>query len=417
MRVPIFQPQHLGKRQKGLATLLIALIIMVAVTITVIFTAQTAILEQRMSANEMRMKQTANAAQGGIEHATHYVQGGFDIVDQNGQPAVLGPSEDQAGQSTYRALFLPPEAINWDIDCPDTPSNSIGDYSGVTSTAADTLDVVLLSCGWSDDRSARKGIMTALRAGPSVANPPTNPLITRGGVNTNGRARVFNAFNTLTIWSGSDLSVTGNPGNTFVREEGVAPPTDSDLWPLESLPNSCQQSNNYVCRTGQQAGVGPDVIDGDLALGSLNDADFFRGFMGDTLESYRENQVTPLGDHESTEQMISAGKANNKVLWVDGDYSLNDPVGTREEPAVLVVDGNLDVTGNARFYGILYVTGDLNTGGSPRFHGATVIQGDTVSAGGTPYFIFDPVSARGASNIGARGTVSGSWRDWTATNN
>lgn len=423
-------PRLIGRRQEGVATLLIALILMVAVTITVIFTAQTAVLEQRMSGNEVRMKQAGSAAQAGIERGTYYLQNGYSIATGDDVvPTMLAPDDDDG--STYRALFLPPEASGWDIDCPATPP---ADASGFTFPVAlgdavppDTLDMVILSCAWSDDRSARRGVTTALRAGPSVANAPTNPLIARGGVNTNGRARVFNGYNTLTIWSGSDLAVTGNPGNTFVRDVGVDAPSDTDTWPLQDLPSSCEKdSTNYVCRTGQQAGVGPDVIDGDLTLANMDGDTFFQGFMGYTQEEYRETQVSGLGEHEDPIAMLEAGDANNKVVWVDGEEHANadgwveldaDSIGTRDEPTVLIVDGNLDVTGNLDFTGILYVTGDLRTGGNPTFQGASVVQGETVGAAGTPYFIFDPVAAQGASEIGARGTVSGSWRDWTSTDN
>lgn len=67
-------------RQRGLATLVIALIIMVAVTLTVLFTAQTSILEERMAANETRMKQTTNAAQAGLERAVAFAQDGEDDI-------------------------------------------------------------------------------------------------------------------------------------------------------------------------------------------------------------------------------------------------------------------------------------------------------------------------------------------------
>ena len=386
-------------RQTGVATLLIALIIMVAITLTVLFTAQTSILEERMAANEVRMKLSANAAQAGIDEAIAFSIDNDDVDQPFG--ADYEPGERS---SWYRAAYLDPAQSGNIPACPATPAAFPAAVPG--GPPASLRDAVIWSCGWSDDLTARKGIAISIRGAPSLADPPTNPLIARGGVNTNGRARVYNAYNNLTIWSGGELDVSGNPGNTFIRNEDVARPGAEDPIPPLPQPPNCGTSDPFWECTTDMNMVGPDVIMGDLQLASLSDDRFFLNFMGQDAESYRESVVTEM-DPDNIDGMT------NEVIWFDGDASLDGNVGTRDEPVVLVVDGNASVSGNFEMYGVLYVRGDLRANGTPKFYGASVIEGETADIGGTPSFIYDPISASGAANLGASGTLSGTWRDWS----
>ncbi|WP_018175173.1 PilX N-terminal domain-containing pilus assembly protein [Thioalkalivibrio sp. ALJ9] len=386
-------------RQTGVATLLVALIIMVAITLTVLFTAQTSILEERMAANETRMKLSANAAQAGIDEAIAFAMDNDDVNQAFGADYEAG-----ARSSWYRAAYVDPSEVGNIPACPNDPDNFAAAVPG--GPPNNLNHAVIWSCGWSDDQTARKGMTITIRGAPSLADPPTNPLIARGGVDTNGRARVFNAYNNLTIWSGGELDVTGNPGNTFIRNEDVPRPNDDDPIPALPQPPNCNTSDAFWECTTDMNMVGPDVITGDLQLASLSADRFFLNFMGQDAESYRESVVTER-DPGNIDGMT------NEVIWFDGDASLDGSVGTRDEPVVLVVDGNATVTGNFEMYGVLYVRGDLRASGTPKFYGASVIEGETADIGGTPSFIYDPISASGAAALGASGTISGTWRDWS----
>ncbi|WP_139063976.1 hypothetical protein [Thiorhodospira sibirica] len=80
---------------------------------------------------------------------------------------------------------------------------------------------------------------------------------------------------------------------------------------------------------------------------------------------------------------------------------------------MLVINGNARATGTMnKFYGVLFITGDFRSVGNPEFYGSSIIQGEIEKAAGTPYFIYDPVSASNAGSLGRRSPVSGTWRDW-----
>ncbi|WP_018863116.1 PilX N-terminal domain-containing pilus assembly protein [Thioalkalivibrio sp. ARh3] len=390
-------PGRLGRqRQSGLATLLITVVILVAITLMVIFAAQTAILDQRMSANELRMKHAASAAQAGVEFATARLNSGQGLPSGPITHAFDGDDENNA---SFRATFLAPDD---EIEaCPEDPA----DFPGVS--AENTREAVVFSCGWSDDLSARKGISVAMQASPSLADPPTNPLTSLSGVDTNGAARVFNYFNNLTIWTGNAVDVTGNPGTTYVRNQSATPPTDIGRV-TDDMRNP--DISEFYTRTTDRNVLGPDVVDADLTLDSLKarggDA-YFENFMGATREDYK-SQSTVIDDFDQLDGM------EGQAIWLDStDASLggNLTIGSRDEPVVLVAPGDLTISGNVDIYGVLYVAGDLRGSGTLNNFGAAIIEG-TTRIGGSPYFIFDPESAFGAGNVGARGVVSGTWRDW-----
>lgn len=391
-------------RQRGVATLLVALVIMVALTLLVFFSARTALQEERMAANEVRMKQTASAAQAGVESAISYLkEGGTDTTHQGTKTASDG--------TVYHFAFVPRDELDKLPDCPADP-NDFGTEAANVGTPDDDNGGLrrtgIWSCGWSDDRNARKGIATASSGAPSLADPPTNPLTSRGGVDTNGAARVFNAFNNLTIWSGADLSITGNPGNTYIARDDQQATVDPDGWVHDAPNNACGDNAMYICTT-DAGGQGPDVVDQDLQLASLSDDEFFRNFMGQDPAQYRDTVPTMLDP-----DMADIDGAENEVIWFSEDADLDGNVGTRENPVVIVVDGDASLTGNFEMYGVLYVREDLRANGTPRVFGSTVVQGNSTDVGGTPHFVFDPIAAEGAGDLGARSGVAGAWRDWTS---
>ncbi|HHO69901.1 MAG TPA: hypothetical protein ENN02_00255, partial [Halothiobacillus sp.] len=60
--------------QQGMATVMAALVLLVAATLIVLFTARSAFMEQRISGNEVRAKQAMAAAQAGFDHALAHIQ-------------------------------------------------------------------------------------------------------------------------------------------------------------------------------------------------------------------------------------------------------------------------------------------------------------------------------------------------------
>ncbi len=142
-----------AKQQKGAATLFIAVILLVAVTLVMIYTAGPSITETRLAANEIRTKQAAAAAQAGVDRAIRNVNSGGNFSTSF--------THADAGWGTSNAAFwvgyFDPDPDN----NPATPTPPLPDCPTASGTLTPTASTTatrawLVSCGWSDDSAARK---------------------------------------------------------------------------------------------------------------------------------------------------------------------------------------------------------------------------------------------------------------------
>jgi hypothetical protein len=407
-------------RQRGVGTLAIALILLLGVTVTLLFTANIATMEQRMSGNELRAKQAAAAAQAGVEHA-------LAGLGQPGTPLTqtFAPDTDLRSGSTYRTVLwawdtADPGNTGPDADnaCPDVPGLPLGYSAAVVPQQAGSF--LILSCAWSDDRAARSMAVMAVAQTPALTDAAkAAPLISKSYVDTFGAGRVFNFFTNLTIWAGGPLDVTGNAGTTFIRNPDFVPASGNADDYYDELPNRCDSTgavsatDPYICTTRGGA-QGPDVIQSDLSLETITEAGFFEAFTGQTKESYEENFAYVWPPDRNLEELATLDDSDSRIIWINGDVSLPSgiTIGSSQDPLILIIAGNLTVTGNTKFYGTLYVEGTLTTNGTPEFYGVAIVEGEVDTVGGTPSFIYDNLAVTTTQQMTLTGRVAGSWRDW-----
>lgn len=404
--------------QRGAATLFVAVFLLLAVTVTVIFSAQTAFFEQRMFANELRAKQAAAAAQAGLEQALDYLAG------SGNNPAELFPQnfDVTTNDPVFRARFFDVDALP--PACPEDPTAA--PFSGtLANVPPDTRRLILYSCGWSDDRSARKVAIQEVRAGPALGSPPNVPLVSQSVVDTRGRARAYNLFGNFSVWTGGDLDVDGNPGTTFIRNPDE-PFRETIDWSTETLPTACRAGGSrvqgdYYCSSDQNE-VGLDVVQNDKALASLGSDDFFLNFLGLPRTEYETTTATVItADALIQRSTDTSNPLGGQVFWINANAGEtidlgNAVLGSQNNPLVLVINGPLKVTAQFRFYGVIYVAGDLTAVGGPKFYGSTIVEGEVAKAGGNPDFIFDPNILANASGSGRRVGLYGTWRNWVVVN-
>ncbi|WP_460566322.1 pilus assembly PilX family protein [Hydrogenophaga aquatica] len=385
-----------------MTTLLVSVVILVLTTILVIFVSRAALMEQRMSANEIRHKQAFEAAQAGLDQAMVFMRTAPQGIDKNNDNvADAGPTATLSNGSTYFVAFCQPgTAIP---ACPDAPG-----YVACTAPALSNFNTpVVASCGWSDDNIARQMVRQGMGSVSAMSRAPTNPLTSGAGVNVSGSANVVNYFNNLTVWSGGTLSSIGNAGKTFIRNPTVSPPAAGTVPPGE--PNSCSTSTDYVCVTDKNT-TGPDVIDNDPTLASLSGDQMFLNYFGRTLNEYKTQVASQVINAANVDSI--AGTLGQSIV-INGNTTFpNATIGSRERPVVLIVDGNVSFQGTPTIYGTLYVTGDVTGGGNPRVQGSMVVKG-SVAPTGSVDIIYDPfVTSTAATTTGIVGWIPGTWRDW-----
>lgn len=406
--------------QKGAATLLVSMVLMVAATLLVLYVSNTVVGEQKMSANEVRSKQAFEGAQAGIELAIERANAGNNF--EAASETALNAAWDSAN-SGYRVIFCDASVFPAAQTCPD----AVGDITrvclapqpdpgpdAVAGTADDVPATIAwaVGCGWSDDSAARKRIIAMVAKGTPLPANITNPLTAKGAVFFNGNSTVVNYFNNLTVWTGNNLDNTGNTGKTVIRRPSTpagaltSTQVDSQVGDGNQVCNAAQ-APALICTTS--SGVfGPDVIQSDQNLSTLTEDQFFENFLG-----------LPPADYKNTmaEKVVAGADAGSiteggKVYWVEGNATIDQNIGTLAEPVVLVVDGDLTVNGNPTIYGVVFVRGDLTTSGTPKVRGAMVASGN-VDSGGTMNIIYDPEAISNAGNVtGTYATVAGTWRDF-----
>jgi len=417
-----------ASRQHGSATLVVSLILLIASTMMVLYTARSSFVEQRVSANEIRAKQAFAAAQAGHDHALAYMNDGGVRHGANPVPPAVPNADiiipvnmtDGGNESgaIYRVAFCDPAETVVGA-CPvaiPTPANFSTQVCVNAGGAASLLpfysrEARVISCGWSDDGAARHLVTSIVKGSPVLGTPLTNPLTTKGSVGLNGNVSVSNFYNNLTVWAGGILNKTSATGTTFIRDPDIAIPALPDMndpaswatYPEAPEPGSCNNPGVYACSTSQ-AVRGPDVIENDTTLSNMTDNQLFEAVMG-----------LPPADYETTvptqTNPASLDGLKGEVIWVDGGTALDGDIGTRLEPVVIVVDGDTSIGANTVIYGVVYIRNNVSVSGGPTIFGSVVVEG-TVSGAGTMNIIYDPLAAMGANSVGRAGNLPGTWRDW-----
>lgn len=448
-------------RQTGAATLFMTLIMLLVAGLVLLYTSRGAIMEQRLSANEIRSKQAFAAANAGLEHAFSYMaNGGIDQNNDNNVDSLItgsysasaftfnvdrnrdGDTSDASDVGTttlamtnsqpsyYKTQYCLPTATP--TACPSTHTANWA----LCTPPTDFKDVIVVACGWSDDDSAAHRITQRIGGTPSLPGSIPNPLISRGlaGLTTGG-ASIFNYFNDLTVWSGQALTSTSAGTKTYVRDttdnnykladtsvntSHSDNPDEPDYRDMSGGTSTCANRPGYICSTKQQQ-IGFDAVTGDTRLTQGTTIDFFKMFFGDIPANY-VNTVGWKVDLNSTlngENSTSASSIESmrdQSIWIAGDVQLNDmsangEIGTKEHPVIIIIDGNLTLNSSPTINGIVYVRGNITGSGSPNFYGALIAEGN-IDINGSPNVVYDPFSGTSLGHAGIPTKLQGSWKDW-----
>ncbi len=169
------------------------------------------------------------------------------------------------------------------------------------------------------------------------------------------------------------------------------------------------------------AATSTSVVGHDARLAALSPAQLFVSYFGlDRPHWAAQPVVTTLNCAgncaAALEQAVNAA-GSNAMIRIVGDLDMQGPVsiGTRQQPALIAVDGSAQLRGAVTLHGVLYAS-------SVRWDGPTttgaLVRGALVSETGyqgdaTPDLVYDPaVLAVLRSRSGTFARVSGSWRDF-----
>jgi Tfp pilus assembly protein PilX len=392
-------------QQRGVATLLMSMIILMVITFITLYTSRTVRMEQKIATNDYRGRMAFEAAETGIEAAMAAINAGWtrnlDVNPADGIP------DDVNGDG-----FPDLRATNvvFDVDLNATEANNVNTLTlsnnsrvGVTLFDDSTGDLIItrvVSVGTSDDGTAQRTITQSIVIVSPLPNIPDTPLLTRGGVVIGGSATINNPEGHSTIWSGGPVDVGGN--NT--TSTSIANPADPNYPNCLGGSVACgliQVSTNSV--------VGLDIIANDSSLANLSGPDFFRNFFGVNPATYRDRSATIIRNGS----FPPSGTSGERV-WVNGNVSLtgNNTFGTAASPNIIIVDGDLKVVGNQTINGLLFVTGKIWGAGNVTINGSAVITNINSSTGGNVTVNYNSAMLRRLADGGAPAGGGATWRDF-----
>ncbi|WP_159051675.1 pilus assembly PilX family protein [Thauera aromatica] len=436
------------RAQEGAMALLFSVVILLISTLTVFVASRSTLSEQRLSANEARSRAAFEHAQGGLDYAVGEFAGGLDITSVS-SPLAMGGEVPEGLAARVRVAFCSPAAA--DFRCADTP-DAVTPIQNCQPPAGEyLLQPFAVACGWSDDDSARHIVVQRLSGTPAFpSGAVNNPLSTPASAGMGGSFTVVNYFNNLTYWAGGSLDYGNATVKSFIRNPGSTPtnysddsvyPSESDIYKsyqlADALGDQCavitdesDRIYNSKCKAptnkstthllqstdkGANANtIGADVVDKDINLAALSEADFFRQFFGLDKADYKDSVASEVLTPGEAADKFADG-AHGEVIWVDGDLTLsgNEPIGSIDRPVVIVVDGDLALGAGIDFYGVVYTSGSLSGNANGNIYGAVLAHGGTTNLNGNPTIFYDEAVLGNTMKVGRRTVIPGSWRDWS----
>jgi len=389
------------QRQRGAATVVVAVVLLIGVTLLAILTAKTVLLETKNNADNYRMQQAVSAANYAMDYAVNYFDsGGFDQNDDGVVDTLVVPnltSNDNVQITTATASF----------------DNTAGTRC-VTAAATPSLDTGMITAiGFSDDGQATRTITQCV--GPFTLlsdDGPDMPLISRSQVGLTGTANIVNRYTNINIWSGEEVVIGSSSSmETYIRDPSSGNLTEAQL--IDTNP-----ANNTTLVSNKNLGNGLDIIDKDPSVNTLTPDLFFTNFFSTGSRDAFENLAKGAGQRYTN---IDDAFGQSGVIWVEGDQSLNSNqnIGSPTAPAIVVVNGDLRATGGPTIYGLVYVVGGMEVAGTVNIVGTSIVEGDGTSGNavfgnGTLNLIYwqDFLSGINGALPGLTAVIADSWRDW-----
>lgn len=419
-------------RQTGAATLFMALVLLIGITLVTLVSSKTVITETQIANDNYRAAQAVGAANYAMDFGVnHYNMGGFWQLEQKdaGGNKVLDyvdavlpvlQSNDKSQTTTARLTYDNTDDDGSDALPDDNPCVKVGD----TPTMGKGM---IVATGFSDDGLARRTISQCV--GPMALlndDGPEMPLVARGSVGLTGNAKIINRYHNTTTWSGERVAI----GSSASMETWLKDPAAGTLTEAQkvSVPTNGGDPSDAVLVSNRNLGNGLDIIDRDPSLGNLVGLAFFKNFFNAESRDQVRQLANSVG-HVYTD--IAQAIGQDGLIWIEGDQKWSGGViGSFKKPAIVIINGDLETAGgSSTLYGLLYVAGKWKVAGTPQIIGSVIVEGtatpidDGPGSAATPPTVFGSGSATVVYWPGFGGdadhpiaglttSISGSWRDW-----
>ncbi len=453
-------------RQRGVSTLVVAIVLLIAATFLTFFAAKVGIQEQRMAGNDARQKGAFEAAEALMDRAKTFLEANGNDFGTWGW-AACSTANMPCGDGTTSAFdntwsWVSVRALTTSDGTGDSGDATLGTLNGEayfltrnpTATGGSEEPVLLVGEGMSDDDTGRAVVRQAQKRVFTVQPGPIPPL-TAPAVGLSGSFHLVgnpnhllsteelmqitpaNCHNhntgsgqMLSIWTEQDFNTLVNGTGSWNICQAQFFKTNSDA-PLSSYSDCFLGNTTSGC--GCQSGEDPTLaVCASQAFGNSTDpnkltscgikdndsnfpTDLFGWIFGASPADVKATADQVLADC-STLTTASTG-----LIWVTGNCSPPGDVGSRFDPVVLVVDGELQFGANSQVWGLAVANESpkVKLNGGFTIHGAMVVVDEvnpptTFQANGTYNAIYDPCVFAAIFNnddFVEYAPVEGSWND------
>lgn len=402
-----------GSSQSGYATLTIAIVLLIILSLMSIYLTRSGIMDIRSSANKVRYAKALAQAEDNLEKGFAW----FGVGANRASVTPSGWAGCDALDASYRAKDLGTAwkcFLSSSVGTPTAPVTAVptGASFVIATPAAPAADVgrtfMIVAQGTSDDGTARAVVRQGVYFFSTAGISGAPPMMGAGNIPINGSYTVVPNPNgggkgvPVSVWS--KVSISNLSGAAQTCQLG------------EYLAGAC--SANAI---SSSAGKGPDIVDND----SNFPADVFEFVTGYKSDQY---QTVKLGATVVADCTNLTGLTGR--VWVTGACTIpsGSTIGSEIAPLQLFVE-NADFTMNANstFYGMLvafgtpansYAAGDIKANGGARFYGS-MISNDPTSMGLQINGTFDMVFLPGVIDAITNNTefksmarIPGSWADF-----
>ncbi len=367
-----------SKKQHGITTITISIILLIMMTMAVVFSANVGIMEQKISSNEVRTTEALLSAQAGVDFALSTLSQ-YDLTTPS-SPFVINGN-----------LFTTTndQAINYNDG---STTKSTGSYSISIDTTLPSYpdELTIVSQGKSSDLSASVTItQKALFASPMRNRIEDNDFILNKAV--------------LIVNGNTDID-----SRLINREEN--PPTTPSIG-----------TTLQVWASGTITNIAPSDPASALFSGS---AELTQPFDYVFLNSMRQNADQGLKHISNRTKCAVAcnnpsaltNTPNSKMHYLEGNVTLNGlTIGSAEYPVIIIADltnGDTLQISNTTINGLLLVNGSWdNNNYTATINGAVVVNGGNLTQGEYISINYSEQIYNNLDRVGIYTRSPGSWND------
>jgi Tfp pilus assembly protein PilX len=368
----IYFRMRLRRKVGGVTTIVMTTLLLITATLIVLFAANFSLMQSKVTANLFRNQMAYEAAQAGLEFGINYLQQNATAIMASKSGGFIQPYSDAntlnvalANGSKYTITYTNPIASNYTL-------------------------IKITSTGVSDDGTATRVVSQQVQYGSYLFAPGKNAMVTKGALTASGNTTVTNTSYTNTIESGGALTASGNFKTVLAGGGGST--------------------------TGH---FGSDIQQNVTTLANTSNSDLFADYFGMSTTQFQAKAGTTLTNNSNYATALNG--VNGTTIWINqtsgtATFSGNTTMGTASSPVILVVNGNLSISGNFTLNGFMFVIGaataTTDISGNVTINGGFVAT-DALNFSGNGNITYNSAvlaAVQATTNYYAK--VPGSWKDF-----